>query len=510
MVDSLGKILKRLPEAPWYPQTGPQSLAYLSEADELFYGGAGGCGKSDLILGLGMTAQVSSLVLRLQSSQLVDFKKRVHQLMSSKDRWQGVGAHGGILRTVEGRQIEFNGCENILDANKKFRGRPNDGKFFDELPTIPKDVYEFVSAWTRTDIAGQRTRIVGTGNPPSKPEEFWVIDRWAPWLRDFTAEPGELRWFARLDGEDKQVENGKPFQFKKELIYPSSRTFIPGTLSDNPILEATGYRQTLQKLPEPLRSQLLYGDMKIGLSDDAHQLIPLSWIEAAMRRWEEKEVSHLDLTCTGIDPARGGSNRSVMAKRYGNWVSRLLSIPGIATKNGPELAARMILHIENMWKPIIIDLTGTAGGGLLDSMRLLYPKLPTYGFVASGKSEYRDNSGLIKMRNQRTEAYWRLRDALDPQNGFDLALPPDDDLKLELTVQRWYQYPSGAGLLDKDEITKLLQGRSPDKADALAMTFMDSQATSGWVATEPKLMQTFMGGVDPASYLTYRDPWSNM
>ena len=40
----------------WYPEPGPQTAAYLCEADVLFYGGAAGGGKSDLILGLAINA----------------------------------------------------------------------------------------------------------------------------------------------------------------------------------------------------------------------------------------------------------------------------------------------------------------------------------------------------------------------------------------------------------------------------------------------------------------------
>jgi len=45
-----------------------------------------------------------------------------------------------------------------------------------------------------------------------------------------------------------------------------------------------GYVTTLQGLPEPMRSQLLYGDFSVGREDDAWQVIPTAWIKAAMDR----------------------------------------------------------------------------------------------------------------------------------------------------------------------------------------------------------------------------------
>lgn len=509
MADRLGTILHDMPPAPWYPQTGPQSLAYVSPADELFFGGSAGGGKSDLIVGIGMTAHVSSLVIRLESTQLQGFKGRVRQLMERGDKWQGIGAHGGILRTHTGRMMEFSGCASFQDAITKFRGRPHDLKAWDELPTIPQQVYEFVNGWNRTHVPGQRCRVIGAGNPPGRPEEEWVLDYWAPWIKDFTAEPGDVLWFARIDGRYEQVDNGNPFVYKKETILPRSRTFIPARLEHNPILESTGYRQILQNMPSPYREQLLYGDMKIGLSDDAHQLIPTGWINAAIERGKSGVRTSPQLTSVGIDPSRGGKDRSVIAKKYDNAIAPLIVIPGKDVKEGPALAARILLNVEWIFAPLIIDITGTAGGGLYDSLKLMQTNIPVYPFVAANPSEYRDRSGRIKMRNKRTEAYWRLRDWLDPVNKKDPILPDDDELRIELAAQRWYMYPSGAGLEDKEETMKRLpNNRSPDKADAVAMAMMEVDAFGGWVPEDLAVRRrdnTFMGGESPAVHVPKTD-----
>lgn len=48
----------------WVPNPGPQTDAYYCEADELFYGGQAGGGKSALINGLAVTSHERSLLLR--------------------------------------------------------------------------------------------------------------------------------------------------------------------------------------------------------------------------------------------------------------------------------------------------------------------------------------------------------------------------------------------------------------------------------------------------------------
>ena len=50
-------------EQIWVPNPGPQTEAYFCKADELFYGGQAGGGKTDLGIGLALTAHTRSLIL---------------------------------------------------------------------------------------------------------------------------------------------------------------------------------------------------------------------------------------------------------------------------------------------------------------------------------------------------------------------------------------------------------------------------------------------------------------
>jgi hypothetical protein len=57
----------------WVPNPGPQTQAFLCEADELFYGGEAG-GKTDLGIGLALTAHKRSLLLRRINKDAVKIK----------------------------------------------------------------------------------------------------------------------------------------------------------------------------------------------------------------------------------------------------------------------------------------------------------------------------------------------------------------------------------------------------------------------------------------------------
>lgn len=76
---------------------------------------------------------------------------------------------------------------------------------------------------------------------------------------------------------------------------------------------------------------------------------------------------------------------------------------------------------------------------------------------------------------RRAEMYWLLREALDPTNPDPIALPNDQELLGDLTAVRYKVVTLGQStalqMRSKDEVREAL-GRSPDKGDAVAMTFV--------------------------------------
>ena len=278
--------------------------------------------------------------------------------------------------------------------------------------------------------------------------------------------PGELRWYATIDGEEREFTIGAAIEHKGETIYPRSRTFIPARLDDNPFYARDNrYKSVLQALPEPLRSQLLNGDFEAAAQIDPWQVIPTDWVRAAQRRWLERERPATPLTAVGIDPARGGRDNTAMARRYDNWFDEIVAWPGVATSDGPT-AANLVRQALGDEEPgyVNIDVVGY-GASAYDSLKTMYNVEP----VNAGEgSEYRDRSGKLKMRNMRAEYYWRMREALDPEHGDDIALPPGNEIVADLCAARYRLTTAGVQIEEKDEIKKRL-GRSPDKGEALLL-----------------------------------------
>jgi hypothetical protein len=466
------------------PNEGPQALGYLSDADELFFGGSAGGSKTWLLLGLSLTAQTRSLILRMNATNLQQIKDDIQSLMGPTDRWRSIG-YGGILDTADGRKIEMHGCENQSEA-RKFQGRAHDAKLWDEGPQFDEFTFRFVNAWNRTTEPGQRCRVVAAGNPPTRPEEEGILRYWGPWLDDQhknPADPGELRWFAVIDGKDVEVEGPAVIAHKKEMITPRSRTFIPARLSDNPVLERTGYAATLQGLPEPLRSQLLYGDMSAGREDDEWQLIPTRLVQQAMRRWKPDGKRDLKPDAAALDVAMGGADRMCLAKLYARrWVAPLTVWPGRQITDGSVAAQKVLPHLEWLGMPLLVDMLANAGGEAVRGLRGAFPSLPVRAVNFGSGSAYKDRTGRLEMANLRAEAYWRLREALEDGK---IDLPDNRELLTELTSVRWKPV-GGRVQLEKKEDIRARIGVSTDLGDAVAMLMLASPTNGGWVAAEDR------------------------
>lgn len=446
------------------PLPGPQTEAWLTEADELYYGGSAGGGKSALLVGLALTAHQKSIIFRREYGQLRDILDYSQQVVGQRGKLSF--GPPPILRMRDGRRIEYAGVESAGDVTK-FQGRPHDAKLFDELPQFLEKQYRFLIGWNRSATPGQRCRVVGAGNPPTDSEGEWVIRRWAPWLdsqHPNPALPGELRWFAMVDGEDKEVENGTPFDYKNERLEPRSRTFIAARLSDNPYLEKSGYRAILQAFPEPLRSQMLYGDFAAGTEDDPWQVIPTAWVRAAQARWSADAKPSGPMTTVGVDVARGGKDKSVLARRWASWFAPLERHPGKDTPDGQE-GRRLVANALLDGGDANIDVIGV-GASWYDMCRDAGLRVNGVNF-AEGSDQF-DRTGQLRFVNLRAYCYWSMREALDPEKGDGIMLPDDSELRNDLCAPRWTMRTNGIQIESKEDIIKRI-GRSPDAGDAVVL-----------------------------------------
>ena len=75
-----------------------------------------------------------------------------------------------------------------------------------------------------------------------------------------------------------------------------------------------------------------------------------------------------------------------------------------------------------------------------------------------------------KFLNKRAECYWRIREAFGPE-GIGISIPDDEKLIADLVVTEYGYTSKGQIKIEKKEDIKEKLGRSPDRGDALALTF---------------------------------------
>lgn len=469
-------------DAIWKPLPGPQTMAFESTADIVGYGGAAGGGKSDLACGKALRRHKNIMILRRESTQLVGVIDRLTQLIGSRDGYNG---QDKIWR-LKDRQIEFGSVPHLGDETK-YQGRPHDFLVFDEAANFLESQVRFLLGWLRTTDPNQRCQALLTFNPPTSAEGQWIIPFFAPWLdqkHPNPAKPGELRWFASIDGKDVEVESGEPFQHGSETIKPLSRTFIPSRVTDNPYLMGTGYMSTLQALPEPLRSQMLNGDFNAGMTDDPFQVIPTAWVEAAMARWS-KPAKLEPMDSLGVDVARGGRDNTVLARRHGMWFDEPLAYPGKETPDGPSTAGLVIAAMRDK-APIHIDVIGV-GSSPYDFLKDAGQHV--LGVNVAETSHARDISGRLSFVNLRSELWWKFREALDPAQNTGIALPNDSRLKADLCAPKWRLQGSKIRVESREEIVERI-GRSPDFASAYCLALMHTPKP----APKPKPSRYYSSG----------------
>jgi len=216
------------------------------------------------------------------------------------------------------------------------------------------------------------------------------------------------------------------------------------------------------------------------------KLIPESWILAANKRWlEYKDLDNLSskpLTL-GVDVAGNGRDNSLYVKRYQNYVASFkvlnfkleeihMAFAGMIL-NELRQHSNSIAHIDNIGEGAgvyarLIEMLKEWGSG---NEGRAYSCKYSHSAKDSEGRELSDYLNQYNFENKRAYLFWAVRDWLDPRNGMNAMLPPNE-LFLEEAMEIEYFFKSNGKIAiePKDDIKKRL-GRSTDYFDALANSF---------------------------------------
>lgn len=186
-------------------------------------------------------------------------------------------------------------------------------------------------------------------------------------------------------------------------------------------------------------------------------LISPDEVEAAMNRvMTEAQVAYAEKRI-GVDCARFGDDRTVIARRQG-----LAHFAGVTLRNadGPEVAARVATEDVN-WggsDTIFLDTTGGWGSSAEDSLRLAQYKPFPVNFSAKATDP--------RYFNLRSQMLCEFCEAV--KRG--ACLPKSQQLKKEMTALTYFFQDGKKRVIEKDQIKAFIKC-SPDECDAYATTY---------------------------------------
>jgi len=193
---------------------------------------------------------------------------------------------------------------------------------------------------------------------------------------------------------------------------------------------------------------------------DANALIPWDWAMAAARR--EVEPDKTLPIIFGVDPARFGTDKSIILIKQGNVVLEILEFTKINTMELTGWVCDAISDYEP--EGVFVDVIGI-GSGVYDRLKEL--KHRVYPVNVANKSLH-----IKKFKRVRDELWWNLRQRFE--DGTIKIPENDDELISQLSSVKYCHESDGTIKVEgKPEMRK--RGlSSPDKADALALAFYKS------------------------------------
>lgn len=192
-------------------------------------------------------------------------------------------------------------------------------------------------------------------------------------------------------------------------------------------------------------------------ASDSDVVIPIDLVSAAA----ERELTERDVegqpVILGVDVARFGDDRTVLCVRQGLLVKEVQTFTGLSTMD----AADRVLVLLQKERPqgVFID-AGAMGAGVIDRLRQLGYAVSEVNFGGAALDTER-------YANIRAEMYFKCRDWLTAGG----ALPKNAELKTELSTVEYRFNTTGRIILEPKDRVKERTGKSPDLADALALTF---------------------------------------
>lgn len=374
---------------------------------------------------------------------------------------------------LTGVTIPTSGTEAQREA--KFSGKHSPHLLFvlDEADAIPDEVFRGIESC----MSGGHARMLMMYNPRAEMGATYRLER------DRKGNVVHLSAFAHpnvVTGQDRipgAVTRATTIRRINEWCRPLSKydnadgecfelpEFLVGETTKSqsgreyPPLKAGWY-----KIMEPAFAYMVLGKYP---AHGSTQLISKEWIAGARSRWDAYVLEHGEIPSQGasgtmgLDIAEFGNDANAACFRYGGFVEQFVTWSGMDTLTSADRAtdefrARKLRRIN-------VDATGVGAG--------VAPQMQRNGCSATAvkvASAPTEKTELGEFQILRDQLWWACREWLRTDPG---AMLPPDELLIEELQTATYEVINGKVRIMKKETMRELLKRSPDRADALCLTF---------------------------------------
>ncbi len=200
--------------------------------------------------------------------------------------------------------------------------------------------------------------------------------------------------------------------------------------------------------------------------ESSDTLVALAWIEAAQARYADADAAAAALAARtlGVDVARYGSALTVLAEMVGRRAPKAEFFEG---QDLMKTVGEIVRRIRAGVAPgdVRVDDTGVGGGATDRLLELGHDVVPVnFGAATSDPAQF----GCL-----RDELLWSLRERFR-EGRIDLD-PEDEDVVADLCALRYTVDSKGRIRIEAKEQARKRLGRSPDRADALALAAMGQE-----------------------------------
>jgi len=351
----------------------------------------------------------------------------IHRMLNGSDALRAVGQRNQTEWRFDAGRFALGLSTNEAARFQGFHS-PNMLVVVDEAAGVPEPIFDAI----RGVLTNDRAKLLLIGNPTVPVGEFYRSHR-----------PGS--GYERLVISAEESPN-----------VAAGEEIVPGLV---------GRRWVEERRREWGGASAIYGSRVLGEfpRSASNALLSAAAVEAAQRVERQPGLVRL-----GVDVARYGDDETVLVVRSGNGIERIETRRKTSTTETIGLTLALMAEYDVLAQHVTVDDTGI-GGGVVDGLQDRGAAVVGVNFAA--RAEDAD-----AYANQRAEMWGEMAGAIE-RGEFCLApaRPGMTDqlnrLVTELLAPAYGFDHKGRRQIEAKDKIKARLGRSPDIADALALTF---------------------------------------